>query len=99
MPNLTTTIRATTRIFRRTRMARRRTGKTRRPAKPKAAAPELVVVEEPMLEFRHGQKLGYPRDGLYLYGPVDERADLKTVRYGVIGTPQGIERFRSWSKT
>jgi hypothetical protein len=82
-------------------MARRHTDRTRarRPAKPKAAAPELVFVEEPMLEFRHGQKLGYPRDGLYLYGPVDERADLKSVRYGVIGTPDGIERFRRWSRT
>ena len=25
---------------------------------------------EPLLEFKYGQRLVYPRDGLYLFGPV-----------------------------
>ena len=34
-------------------------------------ASPLVHIDEPLLEFRFGQKLVYPRDGLFLYGPVD----------------------------
>jgi hypothetical protein len=32
---------------------------------------KLIHVKEPLLEFRFGQKLVYPRDGLFLYGPID----------------------------
>lgn len=52
---------------------------------------------EPMLAFRHGQRLVYPRDGLYLYGPAGDTSQLRTIRYGVIGTPSGIEHFATWS--
>jgi hypothetical protein len=45
-----------------------------------------------------GQKLAYPRDGLYLYGPVGDVTELPTIRYGVIGTGDGVRRFRSWAK-
>ncbi|MDR3474076.1 MAG: hypothetical protein P4M09_20665 [Devosia sp.] len=56
----------------------------------------LIHIEEPLLQFRYGQKLAYPRDGLFLYGPVDEgRASIK---YGVIGTPEGVARFEAWVK-
>src|SRR3546814_13679089 len=41
----------------------------------------------------------YPRDGLFLYGPVGETKQLPAIRYGVIGTPDGVRRFRAWSKT
>lgn len=33
--------------------------------------PRLIHVPEPQLEFRFGQTVDYPRDGLYLFGPVD----------------------------
>lgn len=45
-----------------------------------------------------GQRLVYPRDGLFLYGPVGDVTQLPSIRYGVIGTPEGVRRFREWSK-
>ena len=57
---------------------------------------EIIHVPEPLLEFRYGQKLAYPRDGLFLYGPVDDgRAQVK---YGAIGTPAGVARLERWAE-
>ena len=39
----------------------------------------------------------YPRDGLYLFGPVDAGNEPRQVRYGVIGTPASLRRFKEWS--
>jgi hypothetical protein len=50
-----------------------------------------------MLEFAMGQRLAYPRDGLFLFGPVGDPKDLPIIRYGAIGTPEGIRRLRRWS--
>lgn len=61
--------------------------------------PTIVHIAEPLLRFRFGQKLEYPRDGLYLFGPVDAAAAPRTVRYGVIGTPESLRRFRQWAAT
>jgi hypothetical protein len=55
----------------------------------------LVHIDEPLLEFRFGQKLVYPRDGLFLYGPVD--GGRPEVHYGAIGTPAGLARLERWS--
>jgi len=63
----------------------------------KREAPRLIHIEEPALEFRYGQQLVYPRDGLFLFGPVGEPAQLSMLRYGVIGTAEGIRRFQAWS--
>jgi hypothetical protein len=52
---------------------------------------------EPLLEFRFGQKMEYPRDGLFLYGPVGSVQELPVVRYGVIGTKDGVRRFHQWA--
>ena len=41
--------------------------------------------------------MAYPRDGLYLYGPPICDAPLREVRYGVIGTTEGIRRFVNWA--
>jgi hypothetical protein len=49
----------------------------------------------PLLEFRFGQKLVYPRDGLFLYGPVD--GGRPEVHYGAIGTPAGLTRLEPWT--
>lgn len=57
----------------------------------------LVHIEEPMLEFRFGQKLVYPRDGLFLYGPVD--GGRPEINYGVIGTPAGVARLERWTQS
>lgn len=50
------------------------------------------------MEFRFGQSTAYPRDGLYLFGPVDAGTRPRTVRYGVIGTPEGLRRFQEWAR-
>jgi hypothetical protein len=55
----------------------------------------LVYTPEPLLEFRFGQKLVYPRDGLFLYGPVD--GGRPEIHYGAIGTPAGLARLQRWT--
>lgn len=60
--------------------------------------PKVGFLPEPLLEFRMGQKLVYPRDGLFLYGPVGNIAELRTINYGVISTPEGARRFETWSR-
>lgn len=61
---------------------------------------ELHLLDEPPLEFRYGQAMTAPHDGLALFGPVD--ADLPSrpgnLRYGLIGTTEGIDRFLSFSR-
>ncbi len=56
-------------------------------------------IYEPGLEFRYGQVLTDPRDGLSLFGPQD--TDLpshpRSITYGVIGTDKGIAAFSSFS--
>ena len=59
---------------------------------------EIKHVPEPRLEFGFEQKLEYPRDGLYLYGPPSSEASVSEIRYGVIGTEQGVQRFLAWSR-
>jgi hypothetical protein len=59
--------------------------------------PRLIHVPEPQLEFRFGQTVEYPRDGLYLFGPVDAVNEPRQVRYGVIGTPTSLRRFKDWA--
>lgn len=71
--------------------------KTRRTRRSAPAYPRVRHMREPTLEFAMGQKLAYPRDGLFLYGPVGDPRDLPSIRYGVIGTAQGVERFHRWS--
>jgi len=68
-------------------------------SRPPPFKPRTLHLEEPLLEFRHGQRLVYPRDGLFLYGPVGETTQLPAIRYGVIGTPDGVRRFRAWAET
>ena len=63
----------------------------------RAFEPHVSYIPEPELEFRYGQRLAYPRDGLFLYGPVGDVDQLRSIRYGVIGTPEGVRRFRVWS--
>jgi len=56
-------------------------------------------IPEPQLEFGYGQQLEYPRDGLYLYGPPVSDEPIKEVRYGAIGTPEGIRRLEVWARS
>lgn len=59
--------------------------------------PEITYIPEPTLKFRYGQQLEYPRDGLYLFGPVDSSQTLKHTHFGYIGTKDGLDRFQRWA--
>jgi hypothetical protein len=56
----------------------------------------LIHLPEPELEFRYGQTLVYPKDGLFLYGPVD--GGRPEIHYGAIGTAAGVDRLERWAK-
>ena len=56
---------------------------------------DLKYLDEPELEFGHGQSLPDPRDGLTLFGPLDEGRPYG-IRAGVVGTPDGVKRFSRW---
>ena len=61
---------------------------------------EAEILTEPPLEFRYGQKVPDPRDGLALFGPCDADAPSHpgTLAYGVVGRACGIELFSNWSR-
>lgn len=59
----------------------------------------IEFIEEPLLQFGYEQSLDYPRDGLFLFGPVQGEKQVEMIRYGVIGTHEGVEHFKKWSKT
>lgn len=56
---------------------------------------DLLYLPEPRLLFAHGQALEDPRDGLTLFGPLDEDRPYG-IRFGVVGTPAGIELLKAW---
>ena len=58
---------------------------------------DLLHIPEPRLLFAHDQALEDPRDGLTLFGPLDEGMPFG-VRYGAVGTPEGISLLKSWVK-
>lgn len=61
----------------------------------------VVVLAEPKLEFASGGKLTHPCDGLTLFGPADlkEAGKPSKLRYGVIGTLNGVSVFHEFVKT
>ena len=60
---------------------------------------EADILSEPELEFRFGQQVVHPRDGLALFGPYDADAPGHpgAVSYGVVGTARNLELFAQWS--
>ena len=60
---------------------------------------ELKILDEPSLEFRYGQRVTDPRDGLSLFGPRDADAPGHpgTLSYSVVGTHEGLDLFSAWS--
>jgi hypothetical protein len=64
-----------------------------------SATPTISHIAEPLLEFGMGQRMEYPRDGLFLYGPLTTTDELASVRYGVIGTHEGVRRFNRWASS
>src|SRR2546427_3244095 len=61
----------------------------------------VALIPEPKLEFRYSQAALDPRDGLALFGPydADKAGHPRAISYGIIGTPDGIERFLEFSRT
>lgn len=57
---------------------------------------DLNYIQEPLLEFGFGQCLEHPKDGLFFFGPIRDRQKPVQMRVGVLGTPQGIDRYRNW---
>ena len=55
---------------------------------------KMLRIPEPLLLFGNKQSLEDPRDGLALFGPHDGSAT--GLRAGVVGTRDGIRRFKKW---
>lgn len=56
---------------------------------------KLINLPEPELLFGYNQSVEDPRDGLSLFGPLDQGKPYG-IRSGVIGTPRGIQLFKEW---
>ncbi|WKZ33535.1 MAG: hypothetical protein QY316_03775 [Thermodesulfobacteriota bacterium] len=56
----------------------------------------LYYIEEPRLEFGHGQAMEDPKDGLMFFGPLKDARSPVEIRVGVIGSKEGINRYRKW---
>ncbi len=61
----------------------------------------VLVFPEPPLEFRYGQPMADPHDGLAMFGPYD--TDLpshpRNISYALIGTPRGANAFAARART
>lgn len=57
------------------------------------------ILAEPALEFRYGQAVADPRDGLSIFGPFDADAPghPRNLSYGLVGTKSGIDQFKAWA--
>ena len=56
-------------------------------------------ISEPKLSFGFSQSLQHPRDGLFLFGPLEDKANPAEMRIGVIGTSGGLECFHEWTQS
>ncbi len=58
---------------------------------------DLIHISEPRLEFGHGQVLEDPRDGLTMFGPLDEASGYG-LRAAAIGPRTILDRFTRWAE-
>jgi hypothetical protein len=58
---------------------------------------ESFHLSEPVIEFGHKQSIEDPRDGLTLFGPLDQ-GKVFGIRAGVIGTKRGIQKYIRWAE-
>ncbi len=65
-----------------------------------ARTADLQVLSEPELQFRFGQRMHDPHAGLALFGPysADAGSHPKSIVYGVVGAPEGVDAFFRWSR-
>lgn len=59
----------------------------------------INLLNEPLLEFAHNQCEAHPKDGLFLYGPTKSAAEGAALKFGVIGTKEGLALFDKWGAT
>lgn len=61
-------------------------------SEPSGLASDLIVFDEPRLEFRYGQMLTDPHDGLGLFGPYDARqaSHPRNISFGLV-FPTGVD--------
>lgn len=60
-------------------------------------ASKLIRIAEPLLAFRYGQTAEHPRDGLFLFGPIEDRQHPPQLRFGIIGPAMAIAHFKAWA--
>jgi len=58
---------------------------------------EAIYLPEPKLVFGHQQRCEYVKDGLFLFGPLQGIPGASGMRFGVVGTIDGLRRFERWS--
>lgn len=61
---------------------------------------DVVVLPEPALEFRYGQVVEDPHDGLSLFGPfdTDTASHPANISYAIVGTPEGVDLFSAFAE-
>ena len=60
---------------------------------------QLQILNEPLLSFGHNQNMHDPKDGLYLFGPIEDARRPLQMRIGLVGTEEGISRYKRWVQT
>lgn len=59
---------------------------------------KAVYLPETELTFGYAQRATHPKDGLLLFGPESNSLKGASLRVGVIGTLEGLDRYRRWVK-
>jgi len=57
-----------------------------------------TILDEPLLTFGHGQSLAHPKDGLFLYGPMEPKT-AQELRIGAIGSRAALECLERWMQS
>src|ERR1041385_2397032 len=59
---------------------------------------ELIFLREPKILFGFDQKMEDPRDGLTLFGPIENNIPYGIMN-GVVGTKDGLAKFKTYIKS
>lgn len=61
---------------------------------------QVQILHEPLLEFRYGQALGDPHDGLAMFGPIDtDRPEhVATLSYGLVAAEGGAQAWGAFAE-
>jgi hypothetical protein len=56
-----------------------------------------IQVAEPKLLFAYGQRCEFVKDGLFSFGPLCGLPGAGSLRFGVVGSQLGLQRFHRWA--